>query len=249
MPLPKVKQYKEKMLKDNMVDPQMMFAPLLGMFEKEDANVVLESTTYKESNCDALIDENGMPIDQDVKQSLYMAAFNYLNRDRIRSVTGDSCFVSPSRNSDSVKRFKTTVAKDIPLYEAKIDEVLNRDTMLDSFKALYKDELALAKADAEKKRKEFKSAKAEFDRIMNDRNCTLSHKMIIEGRIRRGEWVIVDEDGNVDEETQEKIRNVEKNMREARKREAEKNGTDMNTNLRAAKEELKIPEDDDCEIF
>ena len=164
MPLPKAKQYKEKMLKDNMVDPQMMFVPMIGMFEKEDVNVVYESTTYKESNCDALIDENGMPVDKDVEQSLYMAAFNYLNRDRIRSVTGDSYFVSPSRNSDSVKRYKTTVAKDIPLYEAKIDEVLNRDTVFDSFKALYKDELALAKADAEKKRKEFKSAKAEFDR-------------------------------------------------------------------------------------
>ena len=94
-----------------------------------------------------------------------------------------------------------------------------------------------------------KLTKAEFDRIMNDRNCTLSHKMIIEGRIRRGEWVIVDDEGNVDEETQEKIKNIEKNMREARKREAEKNGTDLNTNLKAAKEELKIPEDDDCEIF
>ena len=94
-----------------------------------------------------------------------------------------------------------------------------------------------------------KLTKEEFDRIMNDRNCTLSHKMIIEGRIRRGEWVIVDDEGNVDEETQEKIKNVEKNMREARKREAEKNGTDMNTNLREAKETLKIPEDDDCEIF
>ena len=94
-----------------------------------------------------------------------------------------------------------------------------------------------------------KLTKAEFDRIMNDRNCTLSHKMIIEGRIRRGEWVIVDDEGNVDEEMQAKIQQVEQNMREAKKREAEKNGTDLNTNLKAAKEELKIPEDDDCEIF
>ncbi|MDD3977143.1 MAG: hypothetical protein PHI15_03185 [Methanomicrobium sp.] len=37
-----------------------------------------------------------------------------------------------------------------------------------------------------------KLTQAEFDTIVNDKRCTLAHKLVIAGRIERGEWEIID---------------------------------------------------------
>lgn len=38
-----------------------------------------------------------------------------------------------------------------------------------------------------------KLTQKELDEIINDPRCTLGHKMVIAGRVERGEWEITDE--------------------------------------------------------
>lgn len=44
-----------------------------------------------------------------------------------------------------------------------------------------------------------KLTQKEFDDIINDPRCTLAHKMVIAGRIERGEWEITDKTDNTAE--------------------------------------------------
>ncbi|MCK4269025.1 MAG: hypothetical protein KAW93_00945 [Methanogenium sp.] len=37
-----------------------------------------------------------------------------------------------------------------------------------------------------------KLTQEELDNIVNDPRCTLAHKMVISGRIERGDWIITD---------------------------------------------------------
>ncbi|MBN2733442.1 MAG: hypothetical protein JXQ82_01095 [Methanomicrobiaceae archaeon] len=39
-----------------------------------------------------------------------------------------------------------------------------------------------------------KLTQKELDEIINDPRCTLGHKMVIAGRVERGEWEITDDD-------------------------------------------------------
>ncbi|WP_317137747.1 hypothetical protein [Methanochimaera problematica] len=48
-----------------------------------------------------------------------------------------------------------------------------------------------------------KLTQEEFDKIINDSRCTLAHKMVIAGRIERGEWEIIETERKPEESKNE----------------------------------------------